>query len=63
MALKKSIPLHLCKKMVEASLTNEVNHACRYFLFQDKVPKKVREKFYQESKPNLLTLPKFTKST
>lgn len=46
--LKKNIPLHLCKKMVEASLTNEVNHACRLLLFQDKVPKKVREKFYQE---------------
>lgn len=47
MALKKNIPLHLCKKMVEASLTNEVNHACRLLFFQDKVPKKVTEKFYQ----------------
>lgn len=48
MALKKNIPLHLCKKMVDANLSKEVNGICRMWLYQDKVPEKVKEKFRKE---------------
>ena len=48
MNLRKNITLHLCKKMVEANLSKDVNSACRFWIYQDKVPEKVKEKFRKE---------------